>query len=756
MRDAHVLEPTNNKSFPKRMIFFDSESQVQIKITEDEIQRARANKTAKKKQPVKKWHHLYLICANFYRERKGKPPQQEIKDYCALNYDIKIPESMEAINALFLRHFWSDVDKFTSTSEVLYMFAHNAKYDVQVMQAVPELVRLGYRVTSFSDSNPLFITFEKITPYVNREGIDSESKRQIVILSSTNYYAQPLKKLGEIFKLPKLDFDHDQEIKPYDKDFMKEARIYGHRDVEILTAAMLSFISFVRREGLGKFRHTVAGQTFSAYRNRFMMCDLYIHDNVQAMKVERRAYSGGRNECFRLGKIDRLVYYLDINSMYPYVMRNRKYPTKLITFWNIADVEKVDHIIKQGKLVCADCLVNTDIPIFHAKKGKLVFQTGRFWTTLSTPEIIEGIKRGFIESFNNVSVYESDDIFSRFVDYFYTARLKAKHEGDKIHDTLFKIFLNALYGKFGQKNPGWEMATDELGNPYEVDPDIVDVDTMFDPELKKIINVKVFGGHVFIQNPNPDDEEAPNSFPAIAAHVTAYARMLLWSFIEGAGMEHVYYCDTDSVFVDSDGFQTLWLQNMIDPDTLGALKIESIVQDLELYGCKDYQYYSVTEEKQITKMKGISAKAVPLGENEFGQLEFAVTQWGGFTDRFKGGNFKDYYNKVIVKTLKRQYDKGEILDDGRIKAFYVDDVEEERKVKLMDTDLKEKDPIQYLVNQIGHIRVPLKGERYYPEYKGINRKVKGLHFRYDRGLSIADWCKTANISIPHLFQLLNK
>jgi len=57
---------------------------------------------------------------------------------------------------------------------------------------------------------------------------------------------------------------------------------------------------------------------------------IYIHDQVTTSEFEREAYFGGRVECFRLGNFtDEFFYNIDVNSMFPSVMKENLYPVKL-------------------------------------------------------------------------------------------------------------------------------------------------------------------------------------------------------------------------------------------------------------------------------------------------------------------------------------------------------------------------------------------------------------------------------------------
>src|SRR5690606_552578 len=126
----------------------------------------------------------------------------------------------------------------------------------------------------------------------------------------------------------------------------------------------------------------------------------------------------------------------------------------------------------------------------HKKKKRLIFPVGDFWTSLSTPEFVEAMKRGIISEIKNIAVYSAEFIFENYVDYFYRQRRIAKKEGDAVHDYLFKIFLNSLYGKFGQTNVKWEAVG-------EADPEEIDYIQIYHAETKEWETLKIFGGKVW-------------------------------------------------------------------------------------------------------------------------------------------------------------------------------------------------------------------------------------------------------------------
>ena len=59
----------------------------------------------------------------------------------------------------------------------------------------------------------------------------------------------------------------------------------------------------------------------------------------------------------------------------------------------------------------------------------------------------------------------------------------------------------------------------------------------------------------------------------LAAYITAGARSMLCRAIVIAGPENVYYCDTDSLFVNAEGFRRLQAAGLLHEDMLGLFKL---------------------------------------------------------------------------------------------------------------------------------------------------------------------------------------
>lgn len=594
-RTPHMLKGNKSTQYPYNMIFFDIESKLE-------------------KNGIITEHVPYLYMGYYYRWRKAEKPTEDWSHFT--NAD----------------DFWDWVcSKVNSKRNSLYMFAHNPSYDLIASAGIPCLNQRGFALTRY---------YEKGRTFIMRFQAE---KRSIHILNVGNFYQGTVAQIGDAFGLPKMELD-------YDNPTIEEALPYCKRDVEIIAKAMLTWFEFCKANELGSFGKTVPKQAFNAYRHRFMDVPIFIHADEKALGLERESYYGGRTEVFRLGHIPEDVYVLDVNSMYPAVMKEFTYPYKIHAYRENLSVDGLQQVLAMDKYaVCATVKLKTDVPAFPCRiNGRLIFPVGEFITTLTTPELKMAFAKAEVTGVYDVSIYLQHNLFSRYVDFFYQARKQAKLDGNKVNDMLYKLMLNSFYGKFGEKRGDWEIVgpTDKPGAGYE---------EIYSLTTHKWSWYKWFAGVMLYKE---EDKEGYDSFPLISSEVTSYARAKLWGFIEQAGRDNVYYCDTDSLFVNRQGMENLagWL----DDNQLGYLKLEKTLHNLIIYGPKDY--ISIETERH----KGVPKTAKRLDDNTW-----EYTSWPKISTMIKHNSLDKYFNMETRKTLKRHYLKGWVLDTGHTVPFQI-------------------------------------------------------------------------------------
>jgi len=490
----------------------------------------------------------------------------------------------------------------------------------------------------------------------------SKGKRSIVFIDTSNIGVRSVAALGQDMGYEKGNVNFDN----VDHETLLE---YCIRDVEIIGQFTTEYIKFLREHNLGNFKLTLASQSLQAYRTRFNNNDIYIHMWYDALVLERDAYYGGRTECFILGDIqDDAFYYLDVNSMYPYVMKNMELPTKLYKRINYPTIE--DLIEYDDYYLIADVTLNTEDNVYplrltndkdaynylnnpsknspypQGKHRRLIFPTGRFRTTLHDVEIKHALDNDDIIKIHRLVVYERGKPFKDYVEFFYKLKREYTEQQNKSWRLVSKLFLNSLYGKFGQLLSHRENL--ETDNDYKVLRE-----THYNAETEEHYAILFWYGKAIREYKRG---ETAFSSPAIAGAITAYARYVLYMFIEQAGKENVYYTDTDSIMTNAVGYNNL--KNTLDDYELGKLSLEKQSDSLIIHGNKDYKF------GDDTKLKGVPRNAKPLEENSWIYIQFE-----GFISWFNKGGTTGMVGERRIKRRLGEYHKGIVLDNGLILPY---------------------------------------------------------------------------------------
>lgn len=594
-RLPHLIKDNKTLSYPRRFLFFDTETLP--KYLDKDMQE----------------HILRLGVACYYQEQK----QRKQPRYNWFNFTT--PE-----------RFWEFLFSKTAPKETLYVIAHNLPYDFRVVKGFEYLKHAGWLLKNLIIDNSVSIwCFRK-------------DKKSIVFLDSMNWFNMSLHSLGECVNLPKLAMPKYEAL---DAHWLT----YCYRDVEIIVKAFQAWLKFLKENNLGSFGKTLASQCLNAYRHRFMLAPIWVHPFEKVTKLERESYHGGRCECFFLGTLkDKNLYHLDVNSMYPYVMSANQYPHQYDFYTEKGTLFALDHYLKDHCVV-AEVKLKTLEPVFpFIKDGRLCFPIGTFKTVLTTRELQYARKHDYIKDVYRLSAYHKADLFSKYIDFFYKKRQEYKKQGNTTFDYLCKLMLNSLYGKFGQKNEVFEKVD---YNP-ELEDDMFKVHHI---DTGSFVTYRIVNGVV---EEAVGEVEGYNSFCAIASHISADARMLLWGFISQADPVNVFYCDTDSLFVNHSGY--VQLKKYLSNTGLGKLKLVETAKYLQIRGLKDYTF------GHKNKLKGIKIDAEKLKDGRYLQWHF---------EGLRGALRKGRINKMVlvhqVKEIKGTYTKGRVLQSGYVKPFKI-------------------------------------------------------------------------------------
>lgn len=374
---------------------------------------------------------------------------------------------------------------------------------------------------------------------------------------------------------------------------------------------------------LGGLQSTGASQAMHSFKYRFLSEQILVHGEVRALKREREALYGGRCECRFIGRYvssymmrnaridaDPLcrvidaegpVMHLDVNSLYPAVAKSDTIPT---VFHSLAFGQTPDSLRRmiRNTSCIARVKVKTEVPCVPCRLDKgvwtrsvirdkswdgivktvddrTVYPVGEFWTTLCGPELSIAYKYGAITKVKDVACYASGRPFAAWVDELYFARNWYGKRGEITMARACKRLLNALFGKFAQRNKRWLPVDGGLcQEPFaqwwgrDAETGLPCQFRSFAWQLEKLCDM---GEHI-------------ESVPAITAWIQSLARVRLWELMEAAGRENVYYYDTDSLWTNAAGSLRLTERGEMSSDGLGKLKLVGVHNDVAYYGIKHY------------------------------------------------------------------------------------------------------------------------------------------------------------------------
>jgi len=594
-RPAHVLRPEKTLAMPRHVIFFDCETDM-LTLPDGSIE-----------------HRLKLGWACYLRKAEyNRPAKLQWQEFTTAD------------------GFWSFVLTRCHAKNKLWVIAHNLSFDFTVVEGFKNLYRADFKCRFFYSSGATTLI------KVKKRG------SSIMFVDSLNWFKESLEQIGNRIGIPKLKID-------FATCTLSFLSTYCKRDVEILVGMFEHLTRFLTANRISRLCYTIGSTAMAAYLFRHYQEKIYIHNNAEALQLERAAYKGGRTECFHIGELKHGPYFVvDVNSLYPFVMRNNFFPVKYKNIIHNVTVSDLRSFVKQYAVV-AQVNLETEFPIYAVRDTRTTFPIGNFTTTLCTPEIMTALDHNHIQSINSMVIYERAKIFTTFVDRFYEIRQEFTRAENPLFEHFCKILLNSLYGKFGQKAEQWSKIGNCPGEPDRLE-DIIDAVTHRRRRLRYLL------GEVFEMTAHG---ESMHSFPAIAAHVTAYARLYLWCLINIAGRSNCFYCDTDSLFINTTGLDNL--TDYLDDSIIGRLKIEYQTDTLNIYGLKDYE----TQEKKV--IKGIKKSAARISD-----VDYSVEIWPSLKGILRVSPGPYYITRRQLKHLNRDYTKGTISIDGQVLPFVLD------------------------------------------------------------------------------------
>lgn len=386
-----------------------------------------------------------------------------------------------------------------------------------------------------------------------------------------------------------------------------------------ITGTMSSWVSGKR----GPWRATAALLSHSWYRRAHYTHEILQTKDEEVYKAERDSIYSGRSQVFYYGTIgtpdrepgdetvipsidtrrhyDTDIVNIDIRSMYPVILRDRLFPTKLLKVYRNPSLDDLRNEINFHGVI-ANVLVEVEESIYpyrlskdehyetvitesgirsarYNKSERVIYPVGKWTATYAGPELMRMIERGEIVRVNSMQTYLLEPAFKSFASEVIDMRIKARASGDKPKELLAKLLANSFAGKFAAKSGGWKAVTDVIPIEYWgrwIAPH---------PQTMAATEYRAFAGLVQMRE---IDSSKPSGNPAIFSYLTSYGRLWVSSIIADCPYRSVFHVDTDGLWLTRYAVENLKSKSRIFGDDAGNLRISYEGKYGRFFGPKHY------------------------------------------------------------------------------------------------------------------------------------------------------------------------
>lgn len=567
---AHYVSLNHVTTIPRRFVYLDSE----------------ANQTTRRGDRVQSFR-LAVAAFEYRVERTGAWSERQFETFTA-------PKNL-----------WYSVDQCTRSKSRTVVVAHNLAYDLRITHALTELPRLGWTLKAIKlDGGHAWASW-------------SRDKRTLMMVDSMSWIPYGLEKLGQLIGTPKLDL-------PAWADTDKAWERRCTRDVVILADVWHRLMQWVEDEGLGNWRPTGAGQSWSAFRHRFMTHKILVHEDDNAREAERHGAHTGRCEAWRHGPLVGGPFTeWDFTAAYANVGASCDVPVRLLRgVRSLTETQWLD--ARANGAVLSSVVLTTHTPtVPYRHDDRITWPIGTFTTTLWDNEIALAMSMGATVEFGQSWLYAAEPALADFCRWVLAIIDERRTDVDPIVALAAKHFSRALIGRFGSRYPKWAkegtMSTPDVRRWRDVNGD-----TGLRTEMLQV------GTSVWSETEKTD---APESAPQVMSWVMAECRVRLWKAMQHADLNNVAYVDTDSLLLNLAG------SNRLRQSPVVGLRPKGTWRSVEILG-----------PRQLVLDGAVRAAGLPRNARKLSPGSFTAEVWRQIDTSLQRGESET----VIIQDRKQR------------------------------------------------------------------------------------------------------
>ncbi len=507
-------------------------------------------------------------------------------------------------------------------------FAHHIIFDFRITH----FIKLILNERLFGLNNKLKL----LDSVVFLKYMSADRTKIVQYADSMNYFRTKLQNIAKMFNLAKTNND-EYNLSPteWNKVLQIDGKERVQTDTDILYKALKEFESSPYFD-LGI---TLASTSFNTFRKRYLKYPITFPTKLIDTAIN--VYHGGIVIPYKLVKNKKLKAY-DINSLYPFVMANEPYSIKL----NKERTEK-KYIYDDIKDKNYNYLLKVKFkannfkwsPVFSTYDNQLIpFLENEQWLTGN--EVLKLYENDYDIDIKEIFEFKNAYLFTDFINTYYDLRINSKTEYEKY---FFKIFLNSLYGKFGQ-HKGFSKLTliNDIENPMI--REILQTTDLSKQQINGLI-YSIYGDFVSVRK-----DGCIRYNPLIAGEITANARLVNFEYSKLIGYDNLYYTDTDSFFTN---------KSLSESNKLGKVKLEKS-GSFTIYAPKDYEFFGKcgksdcplcfnTIDAKHWTLKGVSDTKSIVDNTYINKI------WSGLKYKFNNDIYIQYKKQMLKRENKKLF-----------------------------------------------------------------------------------------------------
>jgi hypothetical protein len=527
---------------------------------------------------------------------------------------------------------WDYIDGSCLSAGRTVVVAHNLGYDLRITEALRHILPKGWinHRQSISGTNISF--------HFRRGG------QSLVLTDSMSYFNMSLEKVAGLMATEKVPLP---AFTVSDDEWMNRCRT----DVEILRAACHDVWAWIRDDDLGWWQRTGPSMAWANWRHMFKPYGVESHEITEIKDIEGQSCYTGRCEAWRHGHLKRNEYTdWDLPLAYPSVCRDIELPGNFYTCTTPKYYSKTFPYVRGRRALWhAECSTSVPVLPWHDEPG-FVWPVGEFRGWWWDDEIALALDHGAEVIPDKVILYNKSDLLKGWAEWITNYITNGTETSTPIRQAVAKHWSRALVGRFAMQYQPWESQGAAFEHDYETHP-IVNYDT---GETGTILTL---GDERFVAW---SKVWGADTIPAVVSAVMSECRIRLFKLMCVAGLDHVAYCDTDSLTTDREGSKRLY----------------ELIRGGEGWGVRPKQHFVNLTIKgprhRLTEgMPAISG--IPKGATSIGEDKWAAETWESFATSLKNSR----PNAVVISMHEfkaRGVDnRREHLPDGRTAPMEIHD-----------------------------------------------------------------------------------